>query len=115
MAVTRISRDALDNVLRGDIKENSTFVLKFYSNGSTRLLWVWGGIFEFLNNTTTILADRVEFQEDIDVKTVYEEEQEALRILQKAEDNQLEDKDEVLKAQKALREARLRLKFTRIK
>tara|TARA_Y100000592_G_scaffold15530_1_gene22777 strand:- start:8244 stop:8618 length:375 start_codon:yes stop_codon:yes gene_type:complete len=32
MAVTRISRDALDNVLRGDIKENSTFVLKFYSN-----------------------------------------------------------------------------------
>ena len=32
MAVTRISREALDNVLRGDIKENSTFVLKFYSN-----------------------------------------------------------------------------------
>lgn len=32
MAVTRISRDALDNVLRGDIKENTTFVLKFYSN-----------------------------------------------------------------------------------
>ena len=28
MAVTRISREALDNVLRGDIKENSTFVLK---------------------------------------------------------------------------------------
>ncbi len=33
MAVTRISREALDNVLRGDIKENTTFVLKFYSNG----------------------------------------------------------------------------------
>jgi thiol-disulfide isomerase/thioredoxin len=32
MAVTRITREALDNLLRGSIKENSTFVLKFYSN-----------------------------------------------------------------------------------
>ena len=32
MAVTRISREALDSLLRGDIKENITFVLKFYSN-----------------------------------------------------------------------------------
>tara|TARA_R100000664_G_C2677970_1_gene87204 strand:+ start:20 stop:394 length:375 start_codon:yes stop_codon:yes gene_type:complete len=32
MAVTRISREALDSLLRGDIKENTTFVLKFYSN-----------------------------------------------------------------------------------
>ena len=32
MAVTRIAREALDSVLRGEIKENETFVLKFYSN-----------------------------------------------------------------------------------
>jgi thiol-disulfide isomerase/thioredoxin len=30
--VTRITRDALDTLLRGEIKENATFVLKFYSN-----------------------------------------------------------------------------------
>lgn len=33
MAVTRISRDALDNILKGQVKESATFVLKFYSNG----------------------------------------------------------------------------------
>jgi len=33
MAVTRISRESLDNIIRGAVKENSTFVLKFYSNG----------------------------------------------------------------------------------
>ncbi len=32
MAVTRISREALDSLLKGEIKENATFVLKFYSN-----------------------------------------------------------------------------------
>ena len=32
MPVTRITRDALDILLRGEIKENATFVLKFYSN-----------------------------------------------------------------------------------
>ncbi len=32
MAVTRISREALDNLLKGEIKEPTTVVLKFYSN-----------------------------------------------------------------------------------
>ena len=32
MPVTRITRDALDVLLKGEIKENATFVLKFYSN-----------------------------------------------------------------------------------
>ena len=32
MAVTRITREALDQLLKGEIKENATFVLKFYSN-----------------------------------------------------------------------------------
>jgi len=32
VAVTRITRDALDRLLKGEIKENATFVLKFYSN-----------------------------------------------------------------------------------
>ena len=32
MAVARINRDALDSLLRGDVKENVTVVLKFYSN-----------------------------------------------------------------------------------
>ncbi len=32
MAVTRISREALDSLLKGEIKENTTFILKFYSN-----------------------------------------------------------------------------------
>ena len=33
MAVTRISREALDSLLVGEVKRNATFVLKFYSNG----------------------------------------------------------------------------------
>lgn len=32
MPVTRISREALDSLLKGEIKQNATFVLKFYSN-----------------------------------------------------------------------------------
>ena len=32
MPVTRITREALDAVLKGEIKENATLVLKFYSN-----------------------------------------------------------------------------------
>ena len=32
MAVTRITREALDRLLGGEIKENATFMLKFYSN-----------------------------------------------------------------------------------
>tara|TARA_R100001015_G_C4593004_1_gene148381 strand:- start:71 stop:445 length:375 start_codon:yes stop_codon:yes gene_type:complete len=32
MAVTRISRDALDNLIGGKVKDNVTIVLKFYSN-----------------------------------------------------------------------------------
>lgn len=32
MAVTRVTRDALDQILKGEIKENETIVLKFYSN-----------------------------------------------------------------------------------
>ena len=33
MAVARISREALDSLLKGQIKQNLTFVIKFYSNG----------------------------------------------------------------------------------
>lgn len=32
MAVARISREALDNLLGGKVKENATCVIKFYSN-----------------------------------------------------------------------------------
>ena len=32
MPVTRISNESLDKILKGEIKENSTCVLKFYSN-----------------------------------------------------------------------------------
>jgi len=32
MAVARINRESLDSLLRGEIKENVTVVLKFYSN-----------------------------------------------------------------------------------
>ena len=32
MAVTRISDKTLEKILKGDVKENSTCVLKFYSN-----------------------------------------------------------------------------------
>ena len=32
MPVHRISRDSLDSLLKGKVKENATFVLKFYSN-----------------------------------------------------------------------------------
>lgn len=32
MPVHRISRDSLDNLLKGKVKQNATFVLKFYSN-----------------------------------------------------------------------------------
>tara|TARA_B100000214_G_C23456566_1_gene396276 strand:- start:129 stop:503 length:375 start_codon:yes stop_codon:yes gene_type:complete len=32
MAVTRISSESLDKILNGEVKENSTCVLKFYSN-----------------------------------------------------------------------------------
>ena len=32
MAVTRVTRDALDQILKGEIKEDATIVLKFYSN-----------------------------------------------------------------------------------
>lgn len=32
MAVTRISRPGLDSLLRGEVKENATCVIKFYSN-----------------------------------------------------------------------------------
>jgi len=32
MSVHRISRDSLDSLLKGKVKQNATFVLKFYSN-----------------------------------------------------------------------------------